>query len=117
LRIKQNVTGETADFLAWNLSTNGLPSYVLVRLDNGSLYEWKIDGCSIIDHKTSDAGELATTLTFLILKFFPTHDTQNVQQLQAKIYALVNKLDAAIDSNNRAECFAINDELRVLSAM
>ena len=54
MRIKQNVTGETADFLAWNLSTNEHPSYVLVRLDNGSLYEWKIDGCSIVAAQTSE---------------------------------------------------------------
>ncbi len=61
MRIKQNVTGETADFLAWNLSTNEHPSYVLVRLNNGSLYEWKIDGCSVVAPQTSDVAELTAT--------------------------------------------------------
>lgn len=47
--IKNNNTQEIGEFLAWNLAPNELPSYVLVKLNDGNIREWKIMYCSIID--------------------------------------------------------------------
>lgn len=61
MRIKNNSSGETAKFLSWNLSATDQPSLVLVLLDNGSLYEWRIDRCSVVVEQTSVNVELAAT--------------------------------------------------------
>lgn len=39
------------------------------------------------------------------------------QQLQEEVRKLVNRLDTAIDRGDKEECFAINDELRMLVSM
>jgi hypothetical protein len=52
--------GATAKFIAWNLCSD--LSFVLVALDDGSLQEWRLNGCRIVEErKTSDAVELAAT--------------------------------------------------------
>jgi len=57
----QGADGVTAKFIAWNLSCTD-HSFVVVALDDGSLQEWGLDGCRIVEErKTSDALELAAT--------------------------------------------------------
>ena len=56
----QGPDGATAKFIAWNLCSD--QSFVLVALDDGSLQEWRLNSCRIVeDRKTSDVVGLAAT--------------------------------------------------------
>ena len=55
----QCTDGVIAQFIAWNLSSTD-QSFVVVALDDGSLQEWRLKGCRIVEErKTSDAVESA----------------------------------------------------------
>ena len=98
----QREDGVSARFIIWNLSCTER-SFVVVALDDGSLDEWALRGCRIIeDRKTSDAVELSAT---------------DSQQLRAKIAALADGLEVAFNEHDIESFACLCIKLRQLSAM
>ena len=61
MHIKNCITLETAEFLSWNFSSTDT-SFVVVKSITGSILEWKITVCVIVDSPTSNPAELAATV-------------------------------------------------------
>ena len=52
----QGLGGVSARFIVWNLSRGRGPSYVVVALDDGSLKEWGLTDCRIVEETAEAQG-------------------------------------------------------------